>query len=227
MNTALPKAMKELIEKLTSLKDCNNKILGEIMCEIQFLPDDFLPFTHFDHPDTESYGRTLLHKDERFKIILMSWAPGDFTAIHDHGNVEWGAVYSMGNATHRLYEMRNNMLHLRSSDKILAGQTHVLAGTLIHMMGNLEMTNNISIHIYGLNKAEKDISIETKVFSPENNCIFETAGPAFLNLQPGLIYKKEVLTPIDQIALDDYWQVMNKRKTFFSKHFESERGFMV
>jgi cysteine dioxygenase len=211
MDTALPPAITELIAKLSSVKDCNNGILMEIMNEIAFFQEDYLSFAHFDHPETESYGRTLLYKHNRFKIILMSWAPGDFTAIHNHGNVEWGAVHSIGKATHRLYTIHNNTLFLQSSIGIPQGKTHVLSGNLIHMMGNLEKKNNISIHVYGLNSTHNDISKETKVFSPENNCIFETDGPAFLKLHPNLIHKREALTRIDPLAMDDYRQVMNKR----------------
>jgi hypothetical protein len=44
----------------------------------------------------------------------MSWRANDFTAIHNHGATEWGCVFFMGSATHRIYEMENDKLSLNA-----------------------------------------------------------------------------------------------------------------
>lgn len=40
----------------------------------------------------------------------MSWVPGDFSAIHDHGAAQWGAVKSFGEAEHAVFIQQNGTL---------------------------------------------------------------------------------------------------------------------
>jgi hypothetical protein len=142
----------------------------------------------------------------------MSWAPGDFTAIHNHGHVEWGCVLALGNATHRLYSFENDILVLRSTRPVLPGTREELRGNLVHMMGNLGEENIFSLHIYGINQNQLPLSANSRVFSPEKNCTFITNGPAFLDLSNELIKETAPLPKIETAALQDYQSVMQLRK---------------
>jgi 3-mercaptopropionate dioxygenase len=44
---------------------------------------------HFTQARPESYARRLLHRDPggRYTAIVMTWGPGQGTAVHDHGGL--------------------------------------------------------------------------------------------------------------------------------------------
>ncbi|MBK8652429.1 MAG: hypothetical protein IPN20_00430 [Haliscomenobacter sp.] len=54
-------------------------------------PGRITPWADFDHPDADSYGRKMAYKGPNFEIMVMSWKPGDFSSIHDHGHTQWGS----------------------------------------------------------------------------------------------------------------------------------------
>ncbi|MFW5725216.1 MAG: cysteine dioxygenase [Bacteroidota bacterium] len=212
MEKNLPHSLRNLISKLESLKTCNNQILSQIMDDVSLTAEELGRFSCFDHSAGESYGRTQLYHNGRFKIILMSWAPGDFTAIHDHGHVEWGCVWALGEATHRLYSFEDDVLMLKSTRPVMPGEREELRGKLIHMMGNSGNENILSLHIYGVNQQDTPLSAGARVFSPEKNCTFITDGPAFLDLSDDLVKGTAALPKIDPAALCDYTSVMQLRK---------------
>lgn len=44
---------------------------------------------------TRAYGRTLIHRCERFEVLVLHWDPGAPTLIHDHGGALcWLAIAS-------------------------------------------------------------------------------------------------------------------------------------
>jgi predicted metal-dependent enzyme (double-stranded beta helix superfamily) len=186
----------------------------EIIENARFSEHEFIPFNKFDHPETESYGRNLLYETDKFKIYLMSWKPGDFTAIHNHGITEWGGVYFFGNATHRLYEMTNDKLELIQCDYFKKGDSAAICGDLIHMMGNSGNKEFTTLHIYGSNTGFSANAKDEKVFLPEHRSVFNTNGPAFLNMNEDLKKLKTFFNDIKEGTLLDYFDTI---KPFYSR----------
>lgn len=213
MKERLPISIEKLAEELDELSVWNIETLKQIIERINISEQDLQTYSFFDHPEHESYGRKLLWQNDLFKIIVMSWSPGDFTAIHDHGKTQWGCVYSMGNATHRLYEFHNNILKLVSDDDLLKGTVTGLRGNLIHMMGNEGEKEIMSLHIYGTSiPGIKNISYDSKVFCFDRQKTLFTQGSAFLSMPRELFYKTEELPQIDKTVKEDYNQLMAIRK---------------
>ncbi|OFX37415.1 MAG: hypothetical protein A2X05_18785 [Bacteroidetes bacterium GWE2_41_25] len=170
--------------------------------------DALFPYNIFNHTGAESYGRRLLYESEKFRILLMTWDPGDFTAIHNHGETEWGGVYFFGNATHRLYETEYGNLKLSRKDIFEKGQTAAVCGDLTHMMGNSGKTGFMTLHIYGSNKNLNDSLNREKVFLPEHKVLATTNGPAFLNMAETLKTEEEFYDTYTDETLIDYFELI-------------------
>jgi len=213
MKVKFPGFIEDLILALKNIKDSNAESVKNIARSINYSVDELEKFSTFDHAEHESYGRKLIYINDRFKIIMMSWAPGDFTAIHDHGNVDWGCIIPMENLNQRNYLFHKDELILESASDYHAMEPYELGGKLIHFMGNLSNSNKMSIHIYGINSANQaqTISEGSRVFSPENNCTYYTDGPAYLLLPEDLIRKKAQLPKINTDALNDYFELLKQR----------------
>lgn len=209
MNSFFPKSLQSLINDLSECKENHNQQVQDIVKQNRFSPQDFEPFYTFNHADHESYGRKLIFDNGNFKILLMSWKPGDFTAIHNHGHSEWGCVYFFGDAAHRLYTVENSQLTSVEKDTYLEGQIASVCGDLTHLMGNAGTQNLATLHIYGSNSRNSNISENAKIYAPEHQKIFTTMGTAFLNMSPDLIMSEAALPEMEAGLLDDYFGLVN------------------
>ncbi len=122
MNNDLPSGIKKIALELNNSGDIDNDIVTEIVSSAKLSEKELSQYISFNHPNDESYGRKLILDSGKFKILLMSWRAGDFTAIHNHGYSEWGCVYFFGEAKHRLYEIEEDELRLVQKDNFQRDQ---------------------------------------------------------------------------------------------------------
>jgi len=155
--------------------------LVEMIHSLHFKPDEFYSLSDFHHPVDKSYGRNKLYSGQNFGIFLMSWAKGDFTAIHNHGQTDWGAVVLLGDVHHRLYDIRNQKLVLTGKNVIPSGTVAPVQGDLIHAMGNFDDKPSMTLHIYGSNNHLEIPGISSRIFELEKNRIRTTNGEAYIN----------------------------------------------
>ena len=88
----LPNSLKTIINELSNLQTVDNIDVAKIVKYANPTINELNRYSLFNHCNTESYGRQLIKDTGNFKLLLMSWKPGDFTAIHNHGGAEWGCV---------------------------------------------------------------------------------------------------------------------------------------
>jgi 3-mercaptopropionate dioxygenase len=112
----------------------------------------------FVQPRTESYARRLLHRDPegRYTAIVMTWGPGQGTAVHDHGGL-WcveGVVDGEIAVTQYLVQQdADGFYRVTPIGSLLAGTGS--AGCLIpptdhHVLANARPTRaSVTLHIYG------------------------------------------------------------------------------
>jgi len=186
----------------------NNALLFEIVEANKLTDNDFAPFTTFNHPKKESYGRRLIFDNGNFKILLMSWTPGDFTAIHNHGIAEFGCVYFFGEATHRLYSFNNDELKIIKKDIFHKSQIVPVRGDLTHLMGNAGSGDFATLHIYGSNRHPDNITTNAKVYVPEEKKVFTTTGSAYLKMDKKLILSETPFTNFNSEAMFDYFSLV-------------------
>jgi hypothetical protein len=204
MKKMIPHSLLKLTNELGSTKNIDNKIVAEIVSGSRLTASDFSQYQSFDHSYAESYGRKLIMDNGKFKILLMSWRPGDFTAIHNHGYTEWGCVCFFGEATHRLYTLEKGELRLKQSDTFGEGEVASVCGDLTHLMGNAGKQNFTTLHIYGSNTKTSNISENAKVYVPEFRKIFTTMGSAYLLMNQNLILSETGFDNISARTLNDY-----------------------
>ena len=214
MNNHLPDCIVKLIKELENIPDVSNAIVSEAVVKAGITEEDLVPFSSFSHPASESYGRRLLYESGKFRILLMTWDPGDFTAIHNHGETEWGGVCFFGTATHRLYRTDENRVELSRKDIFEKGQIASVCGDLTHMMGNSGEKSFMTLHIYGSNQKINESAVNEKVFIPENKLIAESNGPAFLNLSPAMKLKEYAFSSYTEETLLDYFKLV---KPFYAR----------
>lgn len=186
MNT-IPGSLLRIIQYVTEKKQCSSDMISHIMKDSNIQIEDLNNFIRYDHPAHESYGRNLIWNGGFFKILLMTWNPGDFTAAHDHGSVEWGAVQFYGNFKHITFEYENEKLITRDETIMRDGEIAPVNSNLIHQMGNHSEKAIFSLHIYGSKNLDKNISQGSRIFDLVNNKIQITDGQAFLQLPDSLI----------------------------------------
>jgi predicted metal-dependent enzyme (double-stranded beta helix superfamily) len=124
-------------------------VLGE---RLLTLPDSYI------QPRTEAYARRLLHRDPqgRYSAIVMTWGPGQGTAVHDHGGL-WcveGVVDGEIAVTQYLVQQETDGYYrVTPIGSLLAGTGS--AGCLIpptdhHVLANARPARaSITLHIYG------------------------------------------------------------------------------
>jgi cysteine dioxygenase len=204
----LPHSIHKIIGELNHAGVRNNETLNHIVLHSGISEKEFEGFSRFDHPEILSYGRRELYRNECFKILLMSWRANDFTAIHNHGSTEWGCVFFMGSATHRIYEIENEALVLKRKDIFHSGQTADVCGNFIHLMGNSGNRGFMTLHVYG---SDSDLPVNeslAEIYAPENNKVFNTHGEAYLNISSELIKGEKYFDRIEAEALADYFTLV-------------------
>ena len=89
---ALPHALVKLIEGLEQGRVDGVSAVVHQLTELDINASDLTPWFDFSHPVRDSYGRQPVRIGANYELMVMSWLPGDYSAIHDHGAAEWGAV---------------------------------------------------------------------------------------------------------------------------------------
>ena len=112
----------------------------------------------FMMPRPDAYARRLLHRDPRgrYSAIVMTWGPGQGTAVHDHGGL-WcveGVVDGEIAVTQYLVEQESDGYYrVTPIGSLLAGTGS--AGCLIpptdhHVLANARPTGaSVTLHVYG------------------------------------------------------------------------------
>ncbi|MCX6231569.1 MAG: cysteine dioxygenase family protein [Bacteroidetes bacterium] len=204
----LSPSLQRLLEGIENNNITDSNRLVSLMKALKLNADDFNAYTFFDHSITESYGRKKIYEGENFVIFLMSWAVGDFTAIHSHGNTDWGGVYFCDDINHRLYQVENNNIELKDSSIIPAGTIVAVNGSLVHAMGNLSNKPLKSLHIYGSNQKISNANDFSRVYELEKNQIRTTDGAAYININENKCKETEVGLYTTKDTILDYFSII-------------------
>lgn len=227
MEKVYSKNLERLVQDIKHQKFVTNPLVSEIVENNHVSESDVADYVLYNHLPNESYGRQLIYDNGNFKILLMSWKSGDFTAIHNHGYTEWGCVYFFGNATHRLYSVTNDELKILKKDNFSKGQIASVCGDLTHIMGNSGTEDFTTLHIYGSNTRKNDVSKDAIVYLPELNKEVTTMGTAFLNMDKNLILTEKPIMNMNHEVVADYFSLVKpyyERNGLFSvlKNMEKE-----
>ena len=126
-------------------------LIDSLQCGSLALPEDF------KKPAEGSYARRLLHRDPsgQYTMVVMTWAPGQKTALHDHAGIWCVECVVDGNMEVAQYDLTGeDGGHFRFEQKSLVIAGRGSAGCLIppfeyHTLGNAAETPSVTLHVYG------------------------------------------------------------------------------
>ncbi len=190
--TKLPASLQYIANALEDEKELRPSKVSRIIQEAAVQPNDLEPWADFDHSPTDSYGRKMAFKGGHFEIMVMSWRPGDFSAIHDHGHTQWGAVQIFGPAEHATFRVEDGFISTLARWTVNPGDIVGVGHSLVHQMGNpTSDTFFLSLHVYGDVQDIENVTGDARVFDLENNTIQRVDGGVFFALPPEAVKRTE------------------------------------
>lgn len=221
--TTLPKRLQHLVHAIEKNIDANAmspKRIAELVAEADIQTEDLMPYADFDHPIEDCYGRKMVYDGGAFEVMVMSWQPGDFSSIHNHGYTQWGMVQVFGHAQHFIYSFKQSELQFAKREILAPKQIIKVNNALIHQMGNGTDTPYLTLHIYGCPNRDGDITADAKNFDLELDRISHTNGGAFFNLpedqvcsvQDFNLYSKDVFFHYAHLLMDYYRRLPQSAK---------------
>lgn len=171
--------------KLTPLR------AGELVAASKVSQEEMMHYADFDHPTEDCYGRKMVYDHGCFEVMVMSWNPGHYSSIHNHGYTQWGVVQVFGNTHHMVYHVKNDELRFSKKEILNAGGIVKVNNNFIHQMGNASTTPYLTLHVYGCNDRSEGITADAKNYDLEFDRISHTTGGAFFNLPAAEIYDFE------------------------------------
>ncbi len=178
----LPVSLQCLIFLLSQTKQLTSDRVYQSLLHANVKQSELMPWATFDHPVADSYGRNLVYHGGYFEIMVMSWVPGDVSAIHDHGQAQWGAVQCFGQAIHTVYELVGRKLHPLADLPLFPSRIVEVNHDLIHQMSNCSQKPFLSLHIYGCPDANDSITGDARIFDLWSDNIQYTNGGVFFCL---------------------------------------------
>ena len=191
-------SVESLVKALESLERGTPESVHEVVAECDIGIEDLGNWIDYDYPVSDSYGRKMVHDGGFFEVMIMSWRPGDYSAIHDHGKAEFGAVKIFGDAEHATFELNRQKLTTISREMVEAGTTLKVTPSLIHQMGNPGESNFFSLHVYGNVDLEGGVTSEARIFDYSRNELLFVDGGVFYLLPESEIVHREELPEADQ-----------------------------
>jgi cysteine dioxygenase len=103
-----------------------------------------------------AYTRTRVHRDGRFEVVLLNWAAGAFSAIHDHGGQHcWMSVLEGSLWVDDFVRLDNGerqgfaRIEARDSRLLGSGDLDLRSGPFdLHRVGATAGAPAISLHVY-------------------------------------------------------------------------------
>ena len=191
-NAKLPASLQHIANALQNEKELKPSTVSKIIKEAGVQPKDLEPWADFDHPVADSYGRKMAFKGGHFEIMVMSWRPGDFAAIHDHGHTQWGAVQIFGAAEHATFRVEDGFISTLARWTVKPGDIIGVGHSLVHQMGNPSSDAFfLSLHVYGDVGDIENVTGDARVFDLENNTVQRVDGGVFFALPPGAVKRTE------------------------------------
>lgn len=183
---SLPASLQRVVSSLGATRDLSAAALRRIVVEAGVSATDLEPWRDLGYPAEDSYGRKLVYRGANFELLVMSWRPGAFSAIHDHGQAQWGAVQVFGPAEHACFRIDDQeRLETASRKQLEPGTVLAVTHWLVHQMGNPTDRPFLSLHVYGTPGDVDIVTANARVFDVERAQVQRTSGGVFFALSEG------------------------------------------
>jgi cysteine dioxygenase len=199
------------------------KLAAKLMADAQITEADVLPWADYKHPVLDGYGRKLAYHTDKFEVMIMTWNPGDYSSVHDHGYTQWGAVKVFGDVMHQSYTTVGEKFKLSSKEILPNGSITKVNNALIHQMGNATTRPYLTLHMYGANKPYHTVTANMKIYELETGVIRKTDGGAFFNLTDQVAPVIAKMLPIDKETFVNQASILMQYYCIYSAEEIKER----
>lgn len=190
-DSPLPACIQQLVDTIRQHEQLTPSLARHLLAASEITADDLLPWSTFDHPKQDSYGRKLVDGGGYFELMVMSWVDGDMSAIHDHGHTQWGAVKLFGPANHALFQIRHGQLTTLSRTVCSPGTVVAVDHHMIHQMGNVGHPPFLTLHLYGADVFDGAVTADARLYELDEGTIQFTSGGVFFDLPEDKINRRE------------------------------------
>ncbi|MEM6611500.1 MAG: cysteine dioxygenase family protein [Cyanobacteria bacterium P01_C01_bin.72] len=221
----LPRSLQNLVVLLSQTSSMTSKRVEQYLKQAQISSEDLQSWETFDHSVRDSYGRQLVYDGGYFEIMVMSWLPGDVSAIHDHGQAQWGAVQCFGAGTHSVYRLVENQVFTEAEIALLPMEIMKVNHSLIHQMSNHSSEPFLSLHVYGCYDHQDLITGNARIFDLLEGRVQHTNGGVFFCLPESEIISRGQTLEADRLTTLKHHQQMRDRLLNILDHSEPNLGY--
>lgn len=193
----LPAALQTIARALHKERRLKPADMRRIVLDAQVTEADIRPWADYEHPVSDSYGRRLIYQGDNFEIMTMSWLPGDFSTIHDHGYTQWGCVQVFGPAEHATFRMDDQRISTLARWQMQPGEAIGVHHDLLHQMGNATTQPFQSLHVYGKVEDIDNVTGDARILDLERQEIQIVDGGVFFALPESAVKKTLPAPPAD------------------------------
>lgn len=220
LGPSLLKLVNLIEEHLNTEKQLSPLKAKSLVIQADVQIQDMVPYADFQHPVEDCYGRKLVYETDQFEVMVMSWNPGHYSSIHNHGYTQWGVVQVFGNTHHMIYNTKGNQLNFAKKEILPAGAAVKVNNAMIHQMGNATSAPYMTLHVYGANEPDTGITADAQNFDLELNRIALTCGGAFFNLPASAVHaERPGIKPTQEVFMHYAFLLMS----YYNRQKPSDR----
>jgi cysteine dioxygenase len=97
---------------------------------------------------TERYTRTTIHRDEKLEVVVICFAEGQTTSVHDHQGSNCVIRVLRGKILENHFVPAGGHLDLLGSHYLQPGDVSGLDGQQIHQLCNLDLSGTVLLNFY-------------------------------------------------------------------------------
>lgn len=131
----------------SSVRPFNVAEVERLLTTVELTDKDLAPYLVWDE---QRYSRNLVVQTDNSALYVMTWLPGQFTAIHDHRGSTCGVRVLSGTMTEIRYLMApSGCLYPAGTSALHSGELSVSIDEDVHQVGNIEKDEGlVTLHLY-------------------------------------------------------------------------------
>ena len=188
--TSRPTRVQRLVEAVKAEERLTPSSCKKLLAASEITSEDLQAWADFEHPESDSYGRQMVHDGGYFELMVMSWVDGDMAAIHDHGYTQWGAVKVFGHTEHAIFRVTDGVLTTAERRGFEPGSVVAVNHELIHQMGNVGQAPYLTLHLYGCYERDTCVTGDARLYELDEKAIQITSGGVFYSLPENAVERR-------------------------------------
>lgn len=167
----LPQSIADLLLAVEQQRDMSAQLAAQLLRQAAVVEQDLAAWTKLDHPAARSFGVSLIHAGDNYELTVLSWQPGDMSAIQAMAHAGWAAFRTFGEAEHAVFGTANGLLHTIERRTLASGSVVSVDCELIQQIGNVGKLPFVSLHLSGSPDNVENPEMPTRIFDLDESQI--------------------------------------------------------